>query len=190
MGYPLQCSWASLVAQLVKNPPAMQETRVWSLGWEDILEKGKASYSSISAWRILWTTIHGVAKRWTRLSDFCFLFQAQSETHRVRMWIVTGLSGEAYACLSLRNTVLNILLNNMLKSTESQKMKFYFWFYFIKMKFYLFISNYRFISLVYLFINMTHSDWCPCEQVLTRAGDTVATCAPHLHWLLPGITCL
>ena len=179
-----------MVTQKVKNLPAIQETWVQSLGWEDILEKGKASHSSILAWSILWTTIHGVAKRWTRLSDFCFLFQARSQTHWVRIWIVTGLSGEAYARLSLRNTVLNILLNNMLKSTESQKMKFCFWFYFIKMKFYLFISNYRFISLVYSLINMTHSDQCPWEQVLTRAGDTVATCVPRLHRLLPGITCL
>ena len=42
--------WASLVAQLVKNPPAMWETWVWSLGWEDPLEKGKATHSSILAW--------------------------------------------------------------------------------------------------------------------------------------------
>ena len=54
IGYPLQYSWASLVAQLVKNPPAMQETWVWSLGWEDALEKGKATHSSILAGRILW----------------------------------------------------------------------------------------------------------------------------------------
>ena len=46
---------ASLIAQLVKNPPAMQETWVWSLGWEDPLEKGKATHSSILAWRILGT---------------------------------------------------------------------------------------------------------------------------------------
>ena len=44
--------WASLVVQLVKNPPAMQETWVRSLGWEDPLEKGKATHSSILAWRI------------------------------------------------------------------------------------------------------------------------------------------
>ena len=49
IGYPVQCSLASLVAQLVKNPPAMQETLVQSLGWEDILEKGRASHSSIRA---------------------------------------------------------------------------------------------------------------------------------------------
>ena len=55
IGYPLQYSWASLVAQLVKNPPAMQETWVRSLGWEDPLEKGKATHSSILAWRTPWT---------------------------------------------------------------------------------------------------------------------------------------
>ena len=55
IGYPLQCSWASLVAQMVKNPPAMQETWVWSLGWEDLLEEGMATHSSILAWRIPWT---------------------------------------------------------------------------------------------------------------------------------------
>ena len=53
-GYPLQYTWASLVAQLVKNPPAMWETWVRSLGWED-LEKQKATHSSILAWRIPWT---------------------------------------------------------------------------------------------------------------------------------------
>ena len=45
IGYPLQYSWASLVVQLVKNPPAMQETWVWSLGWEDPLENGKRQHS-------------------------------------------------------------------------------------------------------------------------------------------------
>ena len=49
------CTQASLVAQLVKNPPVMQETWVRSLGWEDPLEKGKAAHSSILAWRIPWT---------------------------------------------------------------------------------------------------------------------------------------
>ena len=47
--------WASLVAQLVKNLPVMQETWVQSLGWEDPLEKGKATHSSILAWRTAWT---------------------------------------------------------------------------------------------------------------------------------------
>ena len=51
-GNPLQYSWASLVAQLVKNLLAMRETWVRSLGWEDPLEEGKATHSSILAWRI------------------------------------------------------------------------------------------------------------------------------------------
>ena len=55
IGYTLQYSWASLVAQMVKNPPAMQETWVRSLGWEDPLEKEMATHCSILAWRILWT---------------------------------------------------------------------------------------------------------------------------------------
>ena len=54
-GYPLQYSWDSLVAQLAKNPPAIWEAWVQSLGWEDPLEKGKATHSSILAWRIPWT---------------------------------------------------------------------------------------------------------------------------------------
>ena len=52
IGYPLQYSWVSLVAQLVRNLPAMQETWVRSLGWENSLEKRRATHSSIVAWRI------------------------------------------------------------------------------------------------------------------------------------------
>ena len=55
IGYLLQYSWASFMAQLVKNLPAMREIWVGSLGWEDPLEKGKATHSSILAWRIPWT---------------------------------------------------------------------------------------------------------------------------------------
>ena len=53
IGYPLQYSWTSLVAQMVKNLPAIQETWVQSLGWEE--EKGKAIHSSVLAWRTPWT---------------------------------------------------------------------------------------------------------------------------------------
>ena len=62
--------WVSLVAQLVKNLPAMWETWVRSLGWEDPLEKGMAAHSCILAWRIPWTIAHGVTKNRTRLSNF------------------------------------------------------------------------------------------------------------------------
>ena len=69
-------SGASLVAQMVKNLPAMWETWVWSLGWEDPLEKGTATHSTILAWRIPWIeepdrlTVHGVAKSRTPVSNF------------------------------------------------------------------------------------------------------------------------
>ena len=56
IGYPLRYSWVSLVAQLVKNPPAMWETWVQSLSWGDPLQKRKTNYSSSLVWRILWTT--------------------------------------------------------------------------------------------------------------------------------------
>ena len=62
IGYLLQYSWASLVAQLVKNPPAMRETWVRPLGWEDPVKKGKATHSSILAWRIPRNVVCGVAE--------------------------------------------------------------------------------------------------------------------------------
>ena len=71
IGCPHQYSWAFLVAQVVKNPSAMRETWVRSLGWEDPLEEGMATHSSILAWRIpldrgtWWATVHGVAKSQT-----------------------------------------------------------------------------------------------------------------------------
>ena len=62
---------ASLVAQLVENPPAMWETWVWSLGREYPLEKEKVTHSNILAWRITWTDIVlWVTKGWAQLSDF------------------------------------------------------------------------------------------------------------------------
>ena len=71
----LQRDKAPLIAQTVKNLPAMQEIWVQSLGWEDALEKGMATHSSILPWRIpmgrgaWWATVHGVAKSRTGLSD-------------------------------------------------------------------------------------------------------------------------
>ena len=75
IGYPLQYSWASLVAQTVKNLPAMQETWVQSLGWKDPLEEGMATHSTVLGWRILmnrgaWqAAVPGVTKSRTGLSD-------------------------------------------------------------------------------------------------------------------------
>ena len=64
--YPPQYSWASLVVQLVKNPPAMRETWVWSLGWENPLEKCCGLENSMDC------VVHGVTKSQTQLSDFYF----------------------------------------------------------------------------------------------------------------------
>ena len=63
--------WASLVAQTVKNPPAMQVTRIRSLGQEDPLEKGMATYSSILAWEILWTEEPGGLQSMGSESQIC-----------------------------------------------------------------------------------------------------------------------
>ena len=75
IAYPLQYSWTSLVAQLVKNLTAMRETWVRSLGWEDPLEKGTATHSQYSGLEnsMEWI-VHGVIKSWTRLSNFHLLY--------------------------------------------------------------------------------------------------------------------
>ena len=99
IGYPLQYSWASLVAQLVKNPPAMRETWVQSLGWGDSLEKGKATHSSIMTWRIPWTTVHGVTKNQTQLSDF------QGETQFKMMMLVGPVSHGHTASTAIYRTI-------------------------------------------------------------------------------------
>ena len=71
IGYPLQYSWASMVAQMVKNPPAMRETGVRSLDWEDPLEESMATHCSILAWRIPMNKgagqaiVHGITKSQT-----------------------------------------------------------------------------------------------------------------------------
>ena len=70
IGYPLQYSWASLVAQLVKNLPAMWDTWIQSWGYEDPLTKGKGTHSSILAWRI--------PKSQTGLSNFHFTLGSSS----------------------------------------------------------------------------------------------------------------
>ena len=74
-GYSLQYSWASLMAQMVKKQHAMQQTWIWSLSWEDLLEVGMATHSSILPWGIpmdrgtWWAIVHGVTKSQIRLCD-------------------------------------------------------------------------------------------------------------------------
>ena len=75
IGYPLQYSWAPLVSHMVNNVPAMWETWVWSLSWEEPLEEAMTTHSSILAWRILmdqgalWATVHGITESQTWLSN-------------------------------------------------------------------------------------------------------------------------
>ena len=71
--FTINLSGASLLAQTVKTLPAMQETQVQSLGWEDPLEKGKAMHSSILAWRIPWTVQSMRSQRVEHDSSLCFL---------------------------------------------------------------------------------------------------------------------
>ena len=85
IGYPLQYSWASLLAQMVKNLPTRWETWVRSLAWEDPWRRGMATHSSILAQRIpmdrgAWqATVHGVAKSWTeRVSTSAILNYSKS----------------------------------------------------------------------------------------------------------------
>ena len=96
IGYPLQCSWASLVARLVKNPPALWETQVRSLDWEDPLEKGMATHSSILAWRIPWTEEPGRLQSaglqsLTRLGNFTFTFSASFAETIVMKVLISGI---------------------------------------------------------------------------------------------------
>ena len=79
------------MAQLVKNLPAMQETWVQSLGWEDPLEMGKTTHSSILAWRIPWTVVHGVSKSQSQLSDLHFHFH-------YLLGLPRWCSGKQYTC--------------------------------------------------------------------------------------------
>ena len=98
-------TWASLVAQMVKNPPAMQETWVWPLGWEDPLEEGMATHSSILVWRIpidrgAWqATVHGVTKSQTRLRDWTELNRGKHSLSSVVAQLCPTLCNSMDCCL-------------------------------------------------------------------------------------------
>ena len=97
MGYPLQYSWAFLVAQMVKKPPARWETFAQSLGWEDPLEEAMATPSSILAWRIPWTEKPGglqstgsqrVGHDW--VTKHTAQHRYRRETMNEGLWIIRG----------------------------------------------------------------------------------------------------
>ena len=97
IGYPLQYSWASLGAQLIKTLPSMWETWVQSQGWEDPLEKGAATHFSILVWRSLW--IEGRASRlqsmgsqgvWHDWATFTCIYKVQIDIiQNSNFWLYT-----------------------------------------------------------------------------------------------------
>ena len=93
-----------------KNPPAMWETWIRSLGWEDLLDKGKATHSSILAWRMPWTIVHGVTKSRIRLSNFYFHFQIFINLFIFKLMILSG-------CIN--RVVSRIILNTWIWFTAS-----------------------------------------------------------------------
>ena len=99
IGYPLQYSWASMVAQLVKNTPAMRETWFQSLGWEDPLEKGMATHSSILAWRIPWTEEPGGVTN---------TFNVDTQWNAKTVSFLNFRSPSPYSSRKLNNTVVQV----------------------------------------------------------------------------------
>ena len=96
IGYPLQYSWSSLVAQLVKKLPAMQETWVW----ENLLEKGTAIHSSILAWKIPWT-VYSMGSQRVRhdfhpyMSDMSDFHPYNGKIHKLRLSPCKSAAGSA-----------------------------------------------------------------------------------------------
>ena len=145
IGAILPSSGASLVAQMVKNPSAMQETRVWSLGQEDPLEKGMDTYSSVLAWRIpqaeepgrlqsMW--LQRIRYNWAT-NTFAFFFLSPKRRFGQIQYITAGVSsnfqvssnfsvqgpyqwGRLYNCIPLATPsekpfIVNALLSNLRK---------------------------------------------------------------------------
>ena len=90
---------------MVKNSPAMQETRVQSLGWEDTLEKGMVTHSSIPTWRF-----HGLAKSWTQLSGFHFSLSGGISSKEPQVTKRPGFGpwdGKIYHVLRMKESILS-----------------------------------------------------------------------------------
>ena len=111
IGYPLQYSWVSLVAQLVKSLPSMWETWVQSLDWDDSLEKGKATDSSILAWRIPWIIKFAVSliEVLSHFSDVQLFATPWAVAHKsplpmefFRQEYWSGLTQETYLSVSMK----------------------------------------------------------------------------------------
>ena len=116
-GYPFLYSWASLVAQLVKNLPTMWETWVQSLGWEDPLEKGMATHSSVLAWNSLgrgawWAAVHSVTKSRTWLRHSA-REHGMGDTHRLLGTILSPGSTLLLCSLTAPTAASHLLLSSL-----------------------------------------------------------------------------
>ena len=98
-------SWASLIAHLVKNLPAMWETWVWSLGWEEPQEKGKATHSSILAWRVPWAVL-SIGLQCSLLS-LCFLTEKPGGPQSIGLKRVRHNCGD-FASTHMQRTVTTL----------------------------------------------------------------------------------
>ena len=106
--------WASLMAQMVKNPPATWETQFWSLSWEDPLEKGMATHSSILAWRIPKTEKPGrlramgsqrVEHNWVNNTNTFSAYKNQKTSFLSKWW--RGKSPTSYTFFLPGNSILH-----------------------------------------------------------------------------------
>ena len=114
IGYLLLYLWASLVAQLVKNLPAMWETWVWSLGWEDSPGEGKGyplQYSGLE--NSMDYIIHGVARSWTWLSDFHFHLRMSKSN------LMKSSKGRKERAVGKNSVIQNLKDNNWMSKLRS-----------------------------------------------------------------------
>ena len=126
--YSPQPSGASLVAQLVKNPPAMRESWVRSLGWEDPLEKGKATQASILAWRIPWT-VQSMDSQRKDLTEWLSLNLWPVERGHIATQHCTHISAanwQRYVKLPMGNIKYCIIKKKLTHSECSTHTKYYF----------------------------------------------------------------
>ena len=110
---------ASLVAQMVKNQPEMQETWVCSLGWEDALEKGRATHSSILTWKIPWTEEPGNYSPWgckesdmTKWLSTVIMLKRNPGTFLVVQWL--------RICLAIQETQVQSLVRKQIPHATEQ----------------------------------------------------------------------
>ena len=124
-GYLLKYSWASLVAQMVKNPPAMKKTQIWSMGCEDPLEDSMATHSSILAWRIPWTEepggLQSMGSQRVR-QDWATKYRAHNRLGVYCLWQNTNSSTRAMTLINFTSQYLQSSITRF-----NPKLSYDFW---------------------------------------------------------------